>query len=42
MPSKLERSVQELYGDDPERADALVFGRPTSRRGFLAAAGWPP
>ena len=22
-----ERSVQELYRDDPERADALVFGR---------------
>ncbi len=39
MPSKLERSVQELYGDDPERADALVFGRPTSRRGFLGGSG---
>jgi len=38
---KKERSIQELYGDDPERADALVFGRVpgTSRRGFLGGAG---
>lgn len=38
---KQERSVQELYADDPERADALVFGRRTdaSRRGFLQGAG---
>jgi DMSO/TMAO reductase YedYZ molybdopterin-dependent catalytic subunit len=36
-----ERSVEELYRDDPERADALVFGRRTgpSRRGFLGGAG---
>jgi hypothetical protein len=23
----MERSAQELYGDDPQRADAAVFGR---------------
>jgi len=36
-----ERSVDELYDDDPERADAVVFGRETdtSRRGFLGGAG---
>jgi len=35
-----ERSVEELYAD-PERADALVFGRRTdvTRRGFLEGAG---
>jgi len=35
--TQIERSIEELYRDDPERADALVFGRkPTvSRRGFL-------
>src|SRR5215216_5040820 len=35
--SQIECSIEELYRDDPERADALVFGRkPTvSRRGFL-------
>jgi sulfite oxidase len=38
---KKERGIHELYGDDPERADALVFGRvtETSRRGFLGGAG---
>src|SRR5215208_8034195 len=38
---KKERSIQELYGDDPERADALVFGRVPDmrRRGFLGGAG---
>jgi DMSO/TMAO reductase YedYZ molybdopterin-dependent catalytic subunit len=38
---KRERSIQELYGSDPERADALVFGRvpDTARRGFLGGAG---
>jgi DMSO/TMAO reductase YedYZ molybdopterin-dependent catalytic subunit len=38
---KQERSLQELYADDPERADALAFGRRTdaSRRGFLQGAG---
>lgn len=40
MPGK-ERSVEELYREDPERADAVVFGRRTdvSRRGFLGGAG---
>ena len=30
-----------MYGDDPERADAVVFGRATdvNRRGFLGGAG---
>ncbi|MEX0590852.1 MAG: molybdopterin-dependent oxidoreductase, partial [Xanthobacteraceae bacterium] len=38
---KIERSIEELYRDDPERADAVVFGRKegTSRRGFLGGAG---
>jgi sulfite oxidase len=36
-----ERSLEELYRDDPERADAIVFGRRWSltRRGFLGGAG---
>jgi DMSO/TMAO reductase YedYZ molybdopterin-dependent catalytic subunit len=36
-----ERSLEELYRDDPERADALAFGRRAgaSRRGFLEGAG---
>ncbi|MGG5885932.1 sulfite oxidase [Falsiroseomonas sp. HC035] len=34
MARKLERSVQELYRDDPERADAVAFGR----RGVLKGA----
>jgi sulfite oxidase len=36
-----ERSLEELYQDDPERADALVLGRRSepSRRGFLNGAG---
>jgi hypothetical protein len=39
--SKMERSIEELYGDDPERADAVVFGRKpdVNRRGFLGGAG---
>ena len=38
---KKERPIRELYGDDSERADALVFARRTdaSRRGFLGGAG---
>jgi DMSO/TMAO reductase YedYZ molybdopterin-dependent catalytic subunit len=38
---KKERSIVELYGDDPERAEAELFGRRTgvSRRGFLGGAG---
>ncbi len=36
-----ERGLHELYADDPERADALVFGRRTgaTRRGFLGGSG---
>lgn len=38
---KKERGLCELYEDDPERADRLVFGRESgaSRRGFLRGAG---
>lgn len=41
MARKIERSIEELYEDDPERADAIVFGRRTGvgRRGFLRGAG---
>jgi DMSO/TMAO reductase YedYZ molybdopterin-dependent catalytic subunit len=41
MTDKIERSIEELYQDDPERADAVVFGRKTdlNRRGFLGGAG---
>jgi hypothetical protein len=41
MTGQIERSLEELYGDDPERADVLTFGRATgsSRRGFLGGAG---
>jgi sulfite oxidase len=37
----MERSIEELYGDDPERADALAFGRRSdvTRRGFLGGSG---
>ncbi len=36
-----ERGIRELYEDDPERADYLVFGRQADagRRGFLKGAG---
>ena len=39
--TKIERTAGELYLDDPERADAIVFGRRTgvSRRGFLGGSG---
>jgi DMSO/TMAO reductase YedYZ molybdopterin-dependent catalytic subunit len=39
--SGLERTPDELYAADPERADAVIFGRrtDTSRRGFLGGAG---
>ncbi len=39
--TKRERSFEELYRDDPERADALLYGRKTgaTRRGFLGGAG---
>lgn len=41
MTERIERSIEELYRDDPERADAVAFGRETgpSRRGFLGGAG---
>jgi DMSO/TMAO reductase YedYZ molybdopterin-dependent catalytic subunit len=41
MTDNIERSIHELYEDDPERADAVVFGRKTeaTRRGFLGGAG---
>jgi sulfite oxidase len=41
MPGNTERSVEELYRDDPERADALAFGRRAGvdRRRFLGGAG---
>lgn len=41
MPGKIERTIDELYQDDPDRADAVVFGRKTdvSRRGFLGGSG---
>jgi len=41
MPTRAERDLHALYRDDPERADALVFGRRTgpTRRGFLQGAG---
>ena len=41
MTGRIERSIEELYRDDPERADAVVFGRQpgVDRRGFLGGAG---
>lgn len=38
---KRERGICELYQNDPDRADALVFGRVADegRRGFLRGAG---
>lgn len=41
MTKTTERGLCELYNEDPERADALVFGRITGsdRRGFLRGAG---
>jgi DMSO/TMAO reductase YedYZ molybdopterin-dependent catalytic subunit len=41
MSRKAERGFFELYRDDPERADALIFGRiaGVDRRGFLKGAG---
>ena len=32
MSGRTERSIEELYRDDPERADALVFGRETGAK----------
>ena len=41
MPGEIERTVEELYAQDAEGADARVFGRKTGvdRRGFLGGAG---
>jgi DMSO/TMAO reductase YedYZ molybdopterin-dependent catalytic subunit len=41
MTKRTHRGLCELYHDDPERADALVFGRiaEADRRGFLRRAG---
>jgi len=41
MTGRRERSIEELYREDAERADALVFGRESGpdRRGFLSGAG---
>ncbi len=41
MTNKIERGVFELYANDPDRADSLVFSRRSgpSRRGFLRGAG---
>ena len=38
---KIERSLEELYRDDPERADSMVLGRKSgmNRRGFLEGTG---
>jgi DMSO/TMAO reductase YedYZ molybdopterin-dependent catalytic subunit len=35
---RIERSVAELYSDDPERADALVWGRRDALKGAALAA----
>jgi len=39
--SVLERTIDELYRDGPERADAVVFGREVgaTRRDFVGGAG---
>ncbi len=40
---KPQRGIHELYAEDSERADELVWGRqtnPTTRRGFLSRAAW--
>jgi sulfite oxidase len=41
MTGTTERHIRELYDNDPERADAVIFGRTpdASRRGFLGGAG---
>ncbi len=40
MKRKQERGLNELYHDDPERADAAIWGRRSvSRRGFLKNTG---
>jgi DMSO/TMAO reductase YedYZ molybdopterin-dependent catalytic subunit len=42
MPGEKIRGLDELYRNDPERADAVVWGRradPRTRRGFLRDSG---
>lgn len=41
MVKRIERGLCEIYHEDPDRADALVFGRiaDANRRGFLRGAG---
>jgi DMSO/TMAO reductase YedYZ molybdopterin-dependent catalytic subunit len=41
MTGKIERGLVELYHEDPDRADEMVFGRVAgpNRRGFLRGAG---
>ncbi len=41
MPGKTERSIEELFNDDPERVDAVVLARKPGldRRGFLGGTG---
>lgn len=42
MKNKRERGLWEYYGNDPEKADADIWGRwsdPISRRGFLKKGG---
>jgi len=39
MPGKIERTIDELYRDDPERAEALVSEIGVSRRRFLGGSG---
>jgi DMSO/TMAO reductase YedYZ molybdopterin-dependent catalytic subunit len=38
MNERRERSIQELYRDDPERADAIAFGRRGALKGAALAA----
>jgi len=43
MNSSDERGLHELYAEDPQRADELLWGRkplPSTRRGFLTRAAW--
>jgi DMSO/TMAO reductase YedYZ molybdopterin-dependent catalytic subunit len=42
MKKKIERGIHELYAEDPEKADWLIWGRktdPVTRRGFLKKSG---
>ena len=39
MARETERSIEELYRDDPERADAIAFGRETGAHAADRAFG---